>query len=117
MGEMPIPATVILCEMQQAEIIDHTPFDVTPSVHDRLLNVYPDQVRQLLEWALNHRNQFGNPLWRAYTVDDYIVRALGTVGTASTADMLRNYVDDPELGHAAVAAVKAIETRTLEHRG
>ena len=72
--------------------------------HQGLLDAYPDQVLQLLEWALAHRDKL----------------RLGSDGrsqqlrnAAQTADLLRHhYVHDAEYGRDAVAAVHAIDPRT-----
>jgi hypothetical protein len=46
-------------------------------------------------------------------LSSYVMRALGQVGTAQTADLLRHhYVHDAEYGRDAVAAVHAIDPRT-----
>lgn len=43
----------------------------------------------------------------------YAVRVLGRVGNADTANLLRHhYVQDPDIGRAAVEAVRAIDART-----
>ncbi len=82
--------------------------------HRDLLAIrYPEQVRQLLEWVLTHRDEFP-PMHRRGTfgVDQFAIRTLGLVGTAETADLLRNhYVLDPDLGAEAVKAKRAIDAR------
>lgn len=85
------------------------------SAHGALLAAYPDQARGLLEWALAHRGDlFGQrKQWTPWgSLSSYVVDALGQVGTASTADLLRHhYVHDPELGRRAVDAIHAIDAR------
>jgi dihydropteroate synthase len=71
-------------------------------------------VRQLLEWALTHREELTEPQWDPMgRIASFVVRTLGQVGTAQTADVLRHhYVHDAELGRDAVEAVHAIDART-----
>lgn len=78
------------------------------AAQDLLIRAYRDQLRQLLEWALAHRDQFNPKVWnwQVHDVGEYIVRALGRVGVASTAELLRHYIHDAELGVAAVDAIR-----------
>ncbi|MGB6514758.1 MAG: hypothetical protein WBF57_17615 [Mycobacterium sp.] len=109
-----VPATAVLADVARARMMDHGA-DGIVAVHDQLITSYPCQVRQLLEWALVHRDQFDPKVWnwRVHNVHDYIVRALGLVGIASTAEVLRHYIHDPELGVAAVQAVRQIDARAI----
>ena len=80
---------------------------------DLLATRYPEQVRQLLEWVLTHRDEFP-PMHRRgpFGVDQFAIRTLGLIGTAETADLLcSHYVLDPELGAEAVKAKRAIDAR------
>lgn len=85
----------------------------TPTAHEKLIGAFPDELRRLLEWGLTNRDRltskFDFP--DVQERDRYIVTALGQVGVASTASLLRAYVVDPELGDAAVASVRALENR------
>ena len=64
-------------------------------------------TRRTFRGALAHRNRFDPKVWnwRVHNVGHYIVRALGLVGVASSAELLRHYIHDPELGVAAVDAI------------
>lgn len=92
--------------------------DSTIDPHRVLLATYPDQIRRLLEWALAHRGDLapGGQRWDPMGgTDHYVVRMLGVLGTASTADLLRHhYVHDPGLGRDAIDAVHAIDARTQQ---
>jgi hypothetical protein len=82
--------------------------------YQALLAAYPDQVRELLEWALSHRDELTKDAWDPMGgIDNFVVRTLGRVGTAQTANVLRHhYVHDTQLGRDAIDAVHAIEART-----
>jgi hypothetical protein len=43
----------------------------------------------------------------------YMIRTLGLVGNARSADLLRGYADDVNVGPAAVQAIQEIERREL----
>ncbi|OBH59004.1 hypothetical protein A5687_21325 [Mycobacterium mantenii] len=110
---LPADATAVLNDIYHAMLVNYPGQDHF-SPHQALLAAYPEQVRQVLEWALTHRDEFSGPKWRGvWDVGTYVVRALGQVGTAETADLLRyHYIQDAELGDEAVAAVHAIDART-----
>jgi energy-coupling factor transporter ATP-binding protein EcfA2 len=88
------------------------------SSHAQLLLSYPTEVRELLEWALVHRDRLTSyfAIGHSGGRDAYIVRTLGIVGDASTQTLLRRYVLDEVLGEAAVVAVRHIETTGIELR-
>jgi hypothetical protein len=107
-----VPATAVFAEVARAGMMDHRA-DSPLAAQDLLIRAYRDQLRQLLEWALAHRDQFNPKVWnwQVHDVGEYIVRALGRVGVASTAELLRHYIHDAELGVAAVDAIRQIEAR------
>ncbi|CDO91639.1 hypothetical protein AWC29_11430 [Mycobacterium triplex] len=90
----------------------------TVNPHRALVAAYPDQIRELLQWALTHRDDLpgGREKWHPMGgTSGYAVRMLGVVGTTTTADLLRHhYVHDPELGRDAIEAVHAIDARTQQ---
>ncbi|MHC6214752.1 NERD domain-containing protein [Rhodococcus ruber] len=110
--EVPAYSTVILHDIYRATLINYNQDRFAP--HQTLLAAYPDQVRQLLEWALARRDELAaSPHHAGRNLGGYLVRTLGEVGTEQTADLLRShYVLDAELGQHAVASVHAIEART-----
>jgi hypothetical protein len=116
-AELPVAATCVLAEVQSAlRFANHwASMNGEPQFdpHQMLLTSYPEQVRQLLEWALGHRDQFGPVQPRGpWSAGKYIVRTLAAVGTADTADLLRhNYIHDDELGGDVVTAVHTIDAR------
>lgn len=113
-AEFPTEAAVVLKGIDSSEVIsapERTRHRFAP--HAMLVTHYPDHIRKLLEWALAHRDQFP-PMHRRgpFGVDSYSIRTLGLVGTAETADLLRqHYVLDPDLGVEAVKAKRAIDAR------
>lgn len=83
-------------------------------LYQLLLEAWPDQVRQLLEWGVANPDRvvatFDNgPSWdgRRQLVSD-----LALVGDDGTVALLQAYLNDPEVGAEAVATVRA-----LQHRG
>lgn len=116
--ELPIPRTVVLAEIDSALRAANYAANISGrqkfTPHRLLLTGFPQHMRRLLEWALTHRDEFGPAHQHGpWSVGSYVVRTIGAVGTAETADLLRHhYVHDAELGHDAVAAVHAIDTRT-----
>jgi hypothetical protein len=112
---LPGETTVIMYDIYWAnpELVNYG--DMKPvRPYGALLDTYPEQVRRLLESALVHRDTLtaahGGSVWN---LGSYVVRALGDVGTAQTADLLRHhYIHDAELGRSAIAAVHAIDART-----
>ncbi|WP_123028718.1 nuclease-related domain-containing protein [Mycolicibacterium stellerae] len=104
----PGPATAVLSDMRFALIPGYNN-DTEFAPHDLLLISYPEQIRVLMQWALTHRDELRE--WPEPHIERYVVDTLGRVGNATTADMLRHYVDHPDLGQSAIAAIKAIESR------
>lgn len=113
-NELPAAATIVLHDMYHATAGLVSYGDMKSfNPHQNLVTSYPEQVRELLEWALAHRDAIRATKWDIFGgIGSYAVRTLGHVGTPQTADLLRHhYVHDTELGRDAVAAVHAIEAR------
>ena len=75
-----------------------------------ILTAFPDQTRLILEWSLLHSAELTS-LFRGNFHDDslsQIVGMLAAVGNARTSDLLRAYIDDPQLGTSAIAALKSL---------
>lgn len=104
----PGPATAVLSDMRFALVPGYNS-DTEFAPHDLLLAAYPEQIRILMQWALTHRDELKE--WPDPHIERYVVNTLGRVGIAATAEMLRHYVDHPDLGQPAIAAIKAIENR------
>ncbi len=115
--ELPIAATGVLADIDSALRAANKAASASGRAqftpHQLLLAGCPDHIRRLLEWALTHRDEFGPAHQHGpRSAGSYIVRTLGAVGTAETADLLRHhYVHDAEVGPDAVIAVHAIDTR------
>lgn len=114
-----------LCAPAAVDVLDHLraatlSYTYLPerTWHDRLVAAYPDQVLQLLEWGLINRDKLtdclrsGPPDWRADRRNQHLLNELGRLGNARTASLLRAYVVDPDIGNAAVEAIRGIEART-----
>jgi hypothetical protein len=80
--------------------------------YERLIEAYPDQVRALLQWGLPHRDRLVPAVWGPPgELPRYMIGQLGRVGDAGTVALLHAYLPDPDLGPAAVEAIRAIERR------
>ncbi|MCK0177106.1 nuclease-related domain-containing protein [Mycolicibacterium sp. F2034L] len=104
----PGPATAVLSDMRFALVPGYNS-DTEFAPHDLLLAAYPEEIRIVMQWALTHRDELKE--WPDPHIERYVVNTLGRVGIAATAEMLRHYVDHPDLGQPAIAAIKSIESR------
>jgi len=66
-----------------------------------------------LLWSLEHPDQVRSLCRYDRDVSGYVIEVLGEIGDRRAADVLRRFVDDPAVGQAAVAAVRAIEARAI----
>lgn len=83
--------------------------DRIPAVQP-ILAAFPGPARPILEWSLRHGAELTS-LFRGNFHDDGLIQVIGmlaAVGNASTAELLRAYVDDPQLGSSAIAAIKSL---------
>jgi hypothetical protein len=82
-------------------------------VHGELVERFPVQVRQLMEWGLANRDSVMSQFqdFDEHARSKYVVDVLAVVGDQETISMLQHYVLDPELGSAAVEAVRRLERR------
>jgi hypothetical protein len=83
------------------------------TVHEVLLNAAPSASLRVLELSLTSRGRLTSlfPFWRGNQDTDlvlFVVEALGRFGNSSTVNLLKSVVDDPQLGSAALAALKRI---------
>jgi hypothetical protein len=82
-------------------------------MYERLLTACPDQVRQLIEWAVRNPDRlvatFNNGPAHDRLAD--LVEDLAIIGTDDTATLLQGYISDAEIGNAAVTAIRAIKQR------
>lgn len=86
--------------------------DRVPAVQ-LILTAFPDQTRPILEWSLRHSAELTS-LFRSNLHDDslnQVISMLAAVGNASTSAFLRTYIDDPQLGTSAIAAIKSLAGR------
>jgi hypothetical protein len=82
-------------------------------MYERLLMAWPDQVRQLIEWAVRHPDRllatFNNG--PAHDLLPTLVEDLAIIGTDDTVTLLHSYVSAAEISQAAVTAIRAVERR------
>jgi hypothetical protein len=79
------------------------------AVVGRLLKMFQDEVRPILEWGLEHRASLSS-LFRPHTSErpSDIIHMLGLVGNEETVELLRAYTDDKSLGRAAISAIRQL---------
>ncbi|MGA9284115.1 MAG: nuclease-related domain-containing protein [Solirubrobacteraceae bacterium] len=80
-------------------------------VHDRLLATMPAAGLSVLIWSLEHPNRIRSLSRYDHGSRDYLVGMLGRIGDRRASEALRRLIDDPAIGEAAAAAVRAIEMR------
>ncbi len=83
----------------------------------QLILAFPTQTREVLQRALLDFDAVPRTLWPGPAdLRQYIVRTLARVGNGATAELLRRYADDTEIGGAVVEAIRRIETRGGDHQ-
>lgn len=84
-----------------------------PSMYQRLLTACPNQVRQLIEWAVPNRDQLAVTFRNGPTYNRLrgLVTDLGIVGTEDTTALLQSHISDDDIGDTAIAAIRAIKRR------
>jgi hypothetical protein len=82
------------------------------SPYSELVSHFPERVRQLFEWSLEHPGELlsSTRLGSSAERHRFIIGELGRLGGTSTADLLEPWVDDPSLGDTAVDAIRQIRT-------
>lgn len=82
-----------------------------PGVYEELVERYPKQVRQLMEWGLSNRDSLVSQFEHVDVQGRarYMIEVLAAVGDARTRSLLQHYVLDPDLGPAAVEAIRKLE--------
>jgi hypothetical protein len=93
-------------------------FQDSPSPHRRLVAAFPDQIRKLLEWALDHLDDLTSLFDRDFRdgPQDYAVRTLGLVGDRTTLPKLRAVHAAGAHDDAAVAAIRNLNERLANRR-
>ena len=96
-------AVAVLFMVRQASEFSVRLVHSTPQPYGRLVETYPDQIRALLQWGLQNRDQLV-PTMRlpACELSSYMISELGRVGDTGTVALLHSYVPDRELGPLAV---------------
>jgi hypothetical protein len=81
------------------------------SVTGLMLRAFPDEVRPILEWSIQHPREAVSAF--GHTWGDQakaLMRILAVVGDAGSREILREYADDAELGAAAIAAIRYLSS-------
>jgi hypothetical protein len=109
------PAAVdVLAHLKSAKIWENS--STEPSMYERLLATWPDQTRQLIEWAVRNPDRliatFDNG--PAHHAVRQLVADLANIGNMDTVAQLQQYIGDTELGYSAVTAIRSIKQRVQE---
>ncbi len=81
------------------------------SIHDLVLAAMPTAGVKALTWSLEHPDQLRTVFGNTWGVRRNIIRVLAHRGDRRAAQALRRFTRDPDIGEAAAAAVRGIETR------
>ena len=82
------------------------------SVLGRLIEDYPEPLRDLFEWELENPSELPDDRFLlGIGALDFVIGMLGAVGNESTAARLSALTNDPETGRAAVDAIRQIHRR------
>ncbi|GAA3240745.1 NERD domain-containing protein [Nonomuraea helvata] len=81
------------------------------SVIQRLIELFPSELRNILEWGFLHREELSS-------IDSFsdpdrifsIIQLLEYVGNEETVSILRQYADDPSLGRSVISTIKRLTT-------
>jgi hypothetical protein len=90
-----------------------------PRTHDSLVAAYPEQVRHVASWSLEHRDELDSPFLHPDHAAGarHMVQLLADVGDTASVALLRRLVDEPDLSDAARAVTRAIELRATATPG
>ena len=80
----------------------------------RIIQKFPDEVRQILQWSVQHRDALTSVFPGPEQEDRSrkIINMLGGVGNTETVELLHAFTDDQTLGRSAIDAIKQL----TEHR-
>lgn len=80
----------------------------------RIILGFPDEVRQILEWSIQHRDSLTSVFPGSEHEDRArkIVHMLGAVGNTETVELLHAFTEDQAIGRSAIDAIKQL----TEHR-
>ncbi len=76
----------------------------------RIILGFPDEVRQILEWSIQHRDALTSVFPGPEQEDRArkIIDMLGAVGNTETVELLHAFTDDQVLGRSAIDAIKQL---------
>lgn len=94
-----------LSKLHDARWLDKLP------AHDLVIATMPAAGVEVLTWSLEHPDLLRTAFGRDWNTREHIVRVLGAHGDRQAAQALRRFTREPDIGRAAAAAVRAIETR------
>jgi hypothetical protein len=90
-------------------------FGFNPTPYEAaLLTTWPEQMRPLIEWYVKHPRTTDQPFDKSMLGRQRheLIQDLAQIGTEDSATLLQAHLQDPEIGLAAVNAIRAIRART-----
>jgi hypothetical protein len=108
--ELPFEAVDPLFQLEHAAIIDR---EQTAATLLKILELFPNDVREILEFGLKHLGKLTTLLHR---FDDteltvFVIRYLGDVGNSENAKLIEPYCESPTVGRWAVEAMRKLRAR------
>ena len=94
-----------LSSLHDARWLDDLP------AHDLVLADMPDAGVEVLTWSLEHPDRLRTAFGYTWETRKHIVNLLADRGDRRAAQALRRFTQEPDIGQAATAAVRAIEAR------
>jgi hypothetical protein len=76
-----------------------------------IMETFPDEIRPILEWSIQHPGAMESVFPPMGDDRGTLISLLATVGDTDSGNLLRRYVDDPDLGDTAITALKALNGR------
>jgi hypothetical protein len=107
-GELRLAAVDPLYWLMDASRVNFD--DDTPPI-GKIMRTFPDEVRPIVEWSLEQWDSLTlTSIFRFAVHDrqDYLISMLATIGNLHSVELLRAYVDDPNLGSSAIRAIKQL---------
>jgi hypothetical protein len=111
MAENPFAAVDVLVSLRFAGGMARVDRQDDANVLLRLFKRFPGELRLLFEWCLQHLGTAPEPIRTSFgqTRESFIISGLGTLGDASTVEMLKPYLSEPALARHAVDAIRQLQ--------
>ncbi|MEU4811799.1 nuclease-related domain-containing protein [Nocardia fluminea] len=82
------------------------------TIYQKLELEYPTELKTMFEWALDHWDELRPAVGQHMrSTRDGLLGALSNIGDDRTRAIIEGHLNDPEIAHAAVAALRGIDSR------